>query len=86
VAKLLYFAWVRQKIGKAEEDLALPDGVSDVNALIDHLVTLGEGYKAAFANRQSVRCAVNQEHTGFDTAITDKDEIAFFPPVTGGAA
>jgi molybdopterin synthase sulfur carrier subunit len=84
MAKLLYFAWVRQKIGKAEEEIALPAGVSDVNGLIAYLTGRGENYANAFASLQSIRCAVNQEHKGFDAAIADGDEIAFFPPVTGG--
>jgi molybdopterin converting factor subunit 1 len=84
MAKLLYFAWVRQKIGKAEDEIALPAGVTDVTGLIAYLIARGENYASAFSNLQSIRCAVNQEHKGFDTRITDGDEIAFFPPVTGG--
>ncbi len=84
LVKLLYFAWVRQKIGKAEEEYALPGGVSNVRELIEHLIDRGPGYAAAFANTESIRCAVNQEHKSFDTSIEDMDEIAFFPPVTGG--
>ena len=84
MAKLLYFAWIRQKIGKSEEELTLPDVVSNVRELVDNLVTRGPGYAEAFRNTQSVRCAINQEHKPFDTAIKDDDEIAFFPPVTGG--
>ena len=84
MAKLLYFAWVRQKIGKAEEELALPEGISTIGELTEELAKRGPGYAAAFRNRDSIRCAINQEHRTFDTAIKDSDEIAFFPPVTGG--
>lgn len=84
MAKLLYFAWVRQKIGKSAEELALPEGVTTTGELIEELAKRGPGYAAAFRNPGSVRCAINQEHKAFDTVIKDTDEIAFFPPVTGG--
>ena len=84
MVKLLYFAWVRQKIGKAEEEFSLPGDVSNVRELTEELVERGPGYAAAFRNTDSIRCAVNQEHKAFDTVIKDTDEIAFFPPVTGG--
>ena len=84
MAKLLYFAWVRQKIGKAEEEFALPNNVSNVRELIANLVDRGPGYAAALGNSESIRCAINQEHKPFDSLIKDTDEIAFFPPVTGG--
>jgi len=82
--KLLYFAWVRSRIGLAEEDIVPPDNVTSVNALIAFLCTRGPGYAHAFADLEAVRVAVNQEHAGFDAAIKPGDEIAFFPPVTGG--
>jgi molybdopterin synthase sulfur carrier subunit len=81
---LLYFAWVRQKIGRSEETLALPDGVKTVAELIAHLKVRGDGYADAFADPSRLRAAVNQVHAGFETALRDDDEIAFFPPVTGG--
>jgi molybdopterin synthase sulfur carrier subunit len=79
---LLYFAWVRQKIGKGEEQIAAP--VRDVGALIDHLKNLGPNYADAFADLSRIRIAVNQRHAGPDATIGPEDEIAFFPPVTGG--
>jgi sulfur-carrier protein len=82
--KLLYFAWVRQKIGKGEEDIAPPAGVATVRDLVRHLTGLGPAYADAFADLSRLRAAVNQEHAAFDTPIGDGDEIAFFPPVTGG--
>jgi molybdopterin synthase sulfur carrier subunit len=82
--KLLYFAWVRQKLGRGEEEMALPAGVKTVGDLIAHLRGRGSGYADAFADLKRLRAAVNQEHVGFDASVRDEDEVAFFPPVTGG--
>jgi molybdopterin synthase sulfur carrier subunit len=82
--KLLYFAWVRQRIGLSEEDVALPASVTNVAALVDFLKRRGAGYEAAFADLKLLRVAVNQQHTSFDAPIRSQDEVAFFPPVTGG--
>jgi molybdopterin synthase sulfur carrier subunit len=79
---LLYFAWVRQKIGKSEERLMPP--VSDVASLIAYLKNLGPGYADAFADLSRIRVAVNQRHAGLDAKVASEDEVAFFPPVTGG--
>jgi len=81
---LLYFAWVRQKIGKSEERITLPAGIANVDGLVVHLKSLGPAYADAFENIARLRVAVNQRHTNFDAAIVDGDEVAFFPPVTGG--
>ncbi len=81
---LLYFAWVRQKIGRSEETLSLPAGVKTVSDLIAHLQERGAGYGDAFADLRRIRIAVNQDHSGFDAPLRDTDEVAFFPPVTGG--
>ena len=82
--RLLYFAWVRQKIGRGEEELRLPGGVTTVADLVSFLRARGKGYGEAFADPARVCCARNQEHVKSDAAIGDDDEIAFFPPVTGG--
>jgi molybdopterin synthase sulfur carrier subunit len=82
--KVLYFAWVRQKIGRSEEEFEAPSSVADVAGLIDYLRLRGPEYEAAFRDLEVLRCAVNQEHAGFETKIAAGDEIAFFPPVTGG--
>ncbi len=81
---LLYFAWLRERIGIASESMALPLGVRTVADLVAHLTERGGGYAAAFANRRTVRCAVNQEFADLASAIRPGDEIGFFPPVTGG--
>ena len=82
--KLLYFAWVRTRIGCSEEDVDLPDGVADVAGLIAWLKTRGAGYEAALADGQVVRVAVNQEFAKPDDPVGPNDEVALFPPVTGG--
>ncbi|NQV55711.1 MAG: molybdopterin converting factor subunit 1 [Rhodospirillales bacterium] len=82
--KVLYFAWLRERTGVAEEDIALEDGVKDVAGLIDWMKTRGGLFEAAFTEMVVVRAAVNQVHVQMDHEITDDDEIAFFPPVSGG--
>lgn len=82
--KLLYFAWVKQKTGCGEEEIVPPADMRDVNDLIAWLKTRGEGYAAAFADLGVIRCAVDQEHGDLDTPIKGANEVAFFPPVTGG--
>ncbi|HBA42002.1 MAG TPA: molybdopterin converting factor subunit 1 [Alphaproteobacteria bacterium] len=82
--KILYFAWIRQRIGKSADDLSVPAEVATVGELIDWLQTRGAGYAAAFADRDAVRMAVNQEHVDASHPVSDRDEVAFFPPVTGG--
>lgn len=81
---LLYFAWVRQKTGLSEESLARPAAVKTVADLVRMLAARGEGFAEAFADPARLRAAVNQEHVGFDAPLSDEDEVAFFPPVTGG--
>ncbi len=84
MTKILYFAWLREKIGVAEDEMAIPETVLTVGGLIEFLAARGPGYAAAFANRTSVRCAVDQEFAAPDEAVAGAREIAFFPPVTGG--
>ena len=81
---LLYFSWVRQTIGKGEEVMTLPPGVHDVKGLVAHLQSLGAGYRQALGDANRLRVAVNQRHAGFDTGLSPEDEVAFFPPITGG--
>jgi sulfur-carrier protein len=82
--RLLYFAWLRAKIGTAEEDLELPSQVRDVNALLEWLKGRGPRYADALKDLSTVRVAVNQDYVGPEHCISDNDEIAIFPPVTGG--
>lgn len=82
--ELLYFAWVRERIGRSGERLALPAGVGTAAQLLDWLETRGDGYRAAFADRARLRIAVNQRFAGADAPLAAGDEVAIFPPVTGG--
>jgi molybdopterin synthase sulfur carrier subunit len=81
---VLYFAWLRERTGTSEETLALPDDVTSVAELVAFLAARSPGYAAAFQNRGTVRCAVNQEFADQFARIRPGDEVAFFPPVTGG--
>ena len=82
--KLLYFAWVRERIGKPEEELELPLGVTTVAELIDWLSHRGEHYAHAFENPKVIRAAVDRSHVRPEAPIAGAREIAFFPPMTGG--
>jgi molybdopterin converting factor subunit 1 len=82
--KVLYFAWVRQKVGMAEEDIAPPPEVRDVAGLIAFLAARSPGHAAAFADPRQLRAAVNQDFATPDALVGPGDEVAFFPPVTGG--
>jgi molybdopterin synthase sulfur carrier subunit len=81
---IVYFAWLRERTGAAQEALLLPDGVGTVGELMDYLATRDAGHAAAFRNRKVVRCAVNQEFANPDSPVRPGDEVAFFPPVSGG--
>ncbi|WP_424813304.1 molybdopterin converting factor subunit 1 [Roseococcus sp. YIM B11640] len=82
--QILYFAWVREKVGTAGEEIALPESVRDVGGLMRHLGTLSPGHAEAFANPRAVRAAVNQDFAHLSDLVSPGDEVAFFPPVTGG--
>lgn len=82
--KVIYFSWVREQIGIAEETADLPGGVDTVARLMDWLAARGEGYALAFQNREVIRAAVDQELAFPDTSIASAGEVAFFPPMTGG--
>ena len=82
--KLLYFAWVRERIGKPEEEVELPEGVGTVGDVIEWLRRRGDEYAHAFENPRVIRAAIDRAHVKADSAISGAREIAFFPPVTGG--
>ena len=84
MTRVLYFASMRERMGRNEEALSLPDGVDTVAALIALLQARDSAGAAAFAHPALIRAAVNQEFATTATPVQDGDEIAFFPPVTGG--
>jgi sulfur-carrier protein len=82
--KLRYFAWVRERIGKPEEEIDLPAGVATIAELVTWLSQRGEEYARAFENPRVIRAAIDRAHVRSDAAISGAREIAFFPPMTGG--
>ena len=84
MTRLVYFAWVRERIGCSEEELVLPAEVVTVADLLDHLKTLGENYEAALEFPDVIRVAINMEHVEHDEPIAGAREIGLFPPMTGG--
>lgn len=84
MTRLVYFAWVRERIGKAEEELDIPASVKTVGDLIAWLPSLGEEYDNALQFPDAIRVAINQEHAERDELIAGAREIGLFPPMTGG--
>ena len=82
--KLLYFAWLRARIGCAEEEIELPAEIRDVKTLLEWLGARGGGYAEALRDLRIVRVAVNQDYVGPEHPLREGDEVALFPPVTGG--
>ncbi len=82
--RILYFAWVRERTGTAEENVSPPATVATAAALADWLSLRSEGHAAAFADRARLRLAINQDQASFTDPVAANDEIAFFPPMTGG--
>jgi len=82
--RVLYFAWVRERIGKAEEEIEPPAGVATVGQLVAWLAGRGESYAYAFENAKVIRAAIDRTHVRADAKIEGAGEIAFFPPMTGG--
>jgi molybdopterin synthase sulfur carrier subunit len=82
--KLLYFARLREDLGCAEETIALPPDVNTVAALRAHLMARGSVWQQALAPARALRVAVNEDMAQPGTPVEPGDEVAFFPPVTGG--
>lgn len=82
--KLRYFAWVRERVGKAEEEIDPPAAIATVAELMTWLSQRGEGYGYAFENPKVIRAAIDKSHVRADARIIGAGEIAFFPPMTGG--
>ncbi len=82
--KLIYFAWVRERIGVPEEEVELPAQVRTVGDLLAWLRGRGENYEAALKHPKAIRVAIDQEHSRHDEPVAGAREIALFPPMTGG--
>ena len=82
--RLVYFAWVRERVGKTDEEVELPNEIGTVADQVRWLKGRGEEYEYAFENEGVVRAAINHTHVKPDAAIAGAREIAFFPPMTGG--
>ncbi len=82
--KVRYFAWVRERVGLAEEDVDPPAGIATVADFVAWLTKRGEGYAYAFENPKVIRAAIDKTHVRADARIAGANEIAFFPPMTGG--
>lgn len=84
MARFVYFAWVRERIGKAEESLDIPGDVATVRDMLHWLKGRGEEYAHALQHPEVIRVAINQEHVDHAEKIAGAGEIALFPPMTGG--
>lgn len=82
--QLLYFGWVRTKIGSGRETLDPPAEITDVRSLVEWLKQRGDGYQEALQDLETIRVAVNQEIVDLNALVSPSDEIALFPPMTGG--
>ena len=82
--KIRYFAWVRERVGKTDEDVEPPPGVATIGDLMTWLAARGEEYARAFENPKVIRAAIDRSHVRPEAAIAGAREIAFFPPMTGG--
>ena len=79
-----YFAWLRDYTGCAHEELDCPAQVTTISELISYLCERSDGHRSAFAHEGVIKVAINQEFAALDDAVSPNDEVAFFPPVTGG--
>ena len=82
--KVVYFAWLRERVQKAEEIIEFPDHVTNVREALAYLVTLGEEYAYAFEKPEIIRAALDRKHVKPEALLAGAREIAFFPPMTGG--
>ncbi len=82
--KILYFAWMREHTGCAAEQITLPENVKTVSELASYLGSLSAGHQTALRNLKTVRVAINRKYASLESPVRADDEVAFFPPVTGG--
>ena len=82
--KVLYFAWIKDKLGKSHEEIKVNDNIKTINDLIKLLKQTNENYNDVFKDTSSIKVSINMETAKFEDTIHDNDEVAFFPPMTGG--
>ena len=82
--KILYFSWIKDKIGKTHEDIEIKDNIKTIDDLIAYLIKNNEGYEEVFKDTSSIKVSINMETANFKDQISNNDEVAFFPPMTGG--
>ena len=82
--KILYFSWIKDKLGKSHEEMQLNDNIKTVNDLITLLKKNNENYADVFKDTSSIKVSINMETAKFEDSLHDNDEVAFFPPMTGG--
>ena len=79
-----YFSWIKENIGKSEEQIIIPNDIKNVDQLINYLKEKDQKYNLIFEKKKLIKVAVNKTYSSFDTKVCNNDEVAFFPPVTGG--
>ena len=79
-----YFSWIKEHIGKSEEQITIPSDITNVNQLINYLNEKDTKYSLIYEKKELIKIAINKTYSSFDAKISNDDEIAFFPPVTGG--
>tara|TARA_X000000950_G_scaffold265402_1_gene339636 strand:+ start:416 stop:667 length:252 start_codon:yes stop_codon:yes gene_type:complete len=82
--KILYFSWIKDKIGKTHEEIQIKDNIKTIYDLIAHLKKNNESYEEVFKDTSSIKVSINMETANFKDQINNNDEVAFFPPMTGG--
>ena len=82
--KILYFSWIKDGIGKNQEEINLKDNIKTISDLIDFLIKIDQNYEKVFNDISAIRFSKNMNVVNIDENISNDDEIAFFPPMTGG--
>ena len=82
--KILYFSWIKDSIGKSQEEVDINENIKTISDLVNFLITINEDYKKVFSDLSSIRFSKNMNLVNIDENINNNDEIAFFPPMTGG--
>ena len=82
--KILYFSWIKDTIGKTSEEINVSGDIDTISKLISFLIQKNQNYKEAFSDLETIKCSINMETANINDKIKNDDEVAFFPPMTGG--